>query len=211
MEQIKIEEQIYKRNGTLVSYPLIVSGGSSQDRDKWNNIILGDINEILKLYSAYGFTQPTKETDLYLQDTLNISYEIKRNDGRILSIFYMADFYSPYAAHPTQLIYTTNIDLVNNKRLKLSDIIAVDRALVENFTSWELVTRGDESQEFLSALKDYIQGLGKDILLMGFQSADIIGPDNYLGIYSYQTPERIGISISVPNYLGDHVEYEKTA
>jgi hypothetical protein len=214
MEQINgsgynVEENIYQRDGTYVAYPLIISGADSQKMDIWNSILLDDINKILKIYSDYAFTQPPTEQDIFLPDNLHITYEIKRNDDRYLSIFYTADFFSPYAAYPTQLVYTTNIDMKNNIRLKLSDINITEQSLVDDLDSWELVTKNDENKEYTQAIQDYITGLGKAILRMGFASADIIGPDNYLGIYSYLTPNKIGISISVPNYLGDHIEFER--
>ncbi|HHT58043.1 MAG TPA: DUF4163 domain-containing protein [Herbinix luporum] len=202
-----IEERIYQRAGTYVSYPIIVSGGLSYNRDLINNIILEDINNILRIYSADAFSE-LKENP-YLPDTLNINYDIKRNNGHFLSIFYRADFFSPYGAHPTQLVYTTNIDLVNLRRIKLSDIVQVDNDLVDDFYSWELVTDQKLGKDYKEAINEYIIGLGRNILLMGFKTADIIGSDNLLGIFTYLTPDRIGISISVPNYLGDHVEYEK--
>lgn len=213
MEQINgsgyiIEENIYQSDGTYVAYPLIMSGADSKELDIWNRILLDDINKILKIYSAYTFAQPPNEQDVFLPDTLRITYEIKRNDDRYISVYYTADFYSPYAAYPTQLVYTTNIDIKNNRRLKLSDTDITEQILFHDLASWELVTNNDKNKEYPRAVRDYIKGLGNEILRMGFESADIIGPDNYLGIFSYLTPDMIGISIAVPNYLGDHVEYE---
>jgi hypothetical protein len=207
--EYRIEERIYKGKGIYVSYPIFVSIEGKERQDILNNIIQEDINKILSLYSGYAFTQPTKEEDLYKSDILFINYEIMRKDEHYLSILYKADFFSPYAAHPTQLIYTTNIDLKNNRRIQLSDIIEVNRYLVENFTLWRLVTKDSDKGKYLQAINDYIAGLGKEILWMGFKKVDIIGPDNYLEIFSYLRPDTIGISISVPNYLGDHVEFER--
>ena len=210
-EGFKIEEVVFHQGGTYASYPRIVSGADSGKLDRWNNIIREDMNKILKIYSAYTFTSPPGEQEIFLPDNLRINYEIKLNDKNYLSIFYKADFFSPYAAYPTQLVYTTNIDMKNDRRLRLSDITDVNQALVDSFTSWEIVDRDhdyDNYEEYSQAVNDYIAGLGKEILWMGFQAADIIGHDNYLEIYSYLTPDRIGISISVPHYIGDHVEYE---
>ncbi|TAH64963.1 MAG: hypothetical protein EWM47_11735 [Anaerolineaceae bacterium] len=205
----EIKENVFQRNSTYVAYPVIVSEADSEKQDIWNKIILDDIGRILKNYSAYAFTPHPEERDIFQPDTLHITYEIKRSDKRYLSILYVADFYSPYAAYPTQMIYTTNIDLEHGRSLKLSDFITDIKSLADNITSWKLVSKPNGIKEYNKAVTDYINGLGKEILLMGFKSADIIGPDNYLGIFSYLTPDKLGISISVPNYLGDHVEFEK--
>lgn len=205
----EVKENTFQRNGIYVAYPIIVSETDSEKVDVWNNIILQDIGGILKIYSDYTFISPPEGKNLYLPDTLRITYVIKRNDSRYLSIFYIADFYSPYAAYPTQMIYTTNIDKKNDRRMKLSDFIANVGSLADDINSWDIVTKDSEIKEFPQAVRDYIKGLGKEILRMGFESADIIGPDNYLGIYSYLTPDKLGISISLPNYLGDHAEFER--
>ena len=106
------------------------------------------------------------------------------------------------------MIYTTNIDKDNDRRLRLSDFIINQSALTDDITPWEIVDKNHENGEYYRAIHDYIKGLGKEILQIGFSFADIIGPDNYLGIYSYLTPNKLGVSLSVPHYLGDHVEYE---
>lgn len=204
---MELGKNVFQRNGTHVEFPTVVSENGYDNTDIWNNIILDDINRILKMYSAYAFSPSTDLEGVLMPDTLNISYEIKRNDNCYLSILYIADFYSPYAAYPTQLIYTTNIDLKNNIRIRLSDMIEVDNSLIDNITSWEIVNK-DINREIRQAIMDYIMGLGNNILLMGFESADIISSDNFLGIYSYMTSDRIGISMSLPNYLGGHVEFE---
>ncbi len=205
----EIQDKIFQKNGTYVSYPVLISETDSEKINAWNNIILQDIGRILNIYSAYTFAPPPEGEDLYLPDTLHVTYEIKRNDIRYLSIVYTADFYSPYAAYPTQIIYTTNIDKTNDRRLRLSDVIPDRRSLANELTSWDIVSEYDDHKEYSGAVRDYISGLGKEIIYMGLESADFIGPDNYLGIYSYLTPDKLGISISVPHYLGDHVEYER--
>lgn len=207
---IMIEERTYQNNGTYVSYPLIVSGKDRDIIDLLNNIILMDINKILSIYSADAFTGPTEGPDIYLQDRLNIRYDIMRNDPRFLSILYTADFYSPYAAHPTQLTYTTNIDLQNYKRLKLSDFIQVNDFFIDEFIYWEPAANDMNDPQLIQGIRNYIRGLGREVLIRGFNTADIIGSDNLLGIFSYLKPSKIGISISVPNYLGDHAEFERS-
>lgn len=205
----EIKEKTFQRNGTYIAYPTIVSEANSERANVWNNIIWQDIADILEIYSDYTLIPTPEGENLYLPDILRITYEIKCNDSRYLSIFYTANFYSPYAAHPTQMIYTTNIEKMNNRRVKLSDFITNVGYLTYDINSWEIVTKNDGIKEYSQAIRDYINGLGKEILRMGFESADIIGPDNYLGIFSYLTPDKLGVSISVPNYLGDHVEFER--
>lgn len=201
-----LTERIFQNNGTYVSYPVIISGDSEENLNVLNEIIIGDVNKILSLYDVYKALPPAGGKDLFLGNTLNMGYEIKRNDEDYLSIFYTADFFSPYGAYPTQSVYTTNIDLQNLKRLKLADITAVNDTLLNEFLSWQPV---GVNPQYIQGIRDYIEGLGAGTLKAGFASADIIGPENILGIFSYLKPDRIGISISLPIYLGNHAEFEK--
>ena len=209
LDMMELSPRIYRNKGAFVSYPFVVTGTDATQVNMWNRIIIEDIDKILGLYSFDSLPQTKEEPDLFMQSTLYIRYYIKRNDDRFLSIFYTADFYNPYAAYPTQAVFTTNIDLVNNRRLYLLEIIGKDIDLSRDITSWELITHDMSGQEYSKIVKDYILGLGEEARRRGFLTADIIGPGNYLGIFSYITPSRIGISISVPNYIGDHAEFEK--
>lgn len=204
-----IKDSIFHINDTHVAYPIIVSDTDSERAKVWNQIILEDIDRILKIYADYTIFPSPQDRDLYQESVLRITYDIKRNDSRYLSIFYTASFYSPYAPHPTRVVYTTNIDKESNKRIMLSDLIPDADFFADNISKWDIVTKDDEPDEYSQAVRDYIEGLGKKVLQMGFISADIIGSDNYLGIFSYLKPDKLGISIAVPTYLGDHVEFEK--
>jgi hypothetical protein len=107
------------------------------------------------------------------------------------------------------LAYTTNIDKVKNQRLKLSDIVTLNSDFVKNFREWNFVSEEEGNEELNKAIRDYISNMSDEDLLMGFLAADQIGSGNLWGMYSYLTPERLGISVSVPNYIGDHVEFER--
>lgn len=202
-----LQERVFKNNGTSVSYPIIISGDNKEKVDSLNDIILGDINKILSIYSADAFLPHTEGPDVFLLDTLRIRYDIMRNDNNYLSIFYTADFYSPYAAYPTQAVYTTNIDVQKARRIKLADIIDVDDNFINDFLLWKPV---DINPMYIQGIRDYILGLGLETIRRGFSFSDIIGPENFLGIFSYLKPDKIGISISMPIYLGNHAEYERT-
>lgn len=192
-----------------MQYPLVVSGADETHLNLWNNIILEDINKIIGIYSPNSLPPPIEGPDIFLKDSLYINYYIKRNDDRYLSILYTADYYNPYAAYPNQSVYTSNIDLLNDRRLYLHDIVGMDTNLSIDLTSWESVTKGMGGEEYRKAVMDYILGLGNETLKRGLLAADIIGYENFLGIFTYIRPTRIGVSISVPNYLGDHAEFER--
>lgn len=203
-----IQQEKYLKDGISASYPVIISGAPEENLKVLNQMIAKDFNKILQIYSFHPFPESTS-APVNPVVILTITDIIKLNNGKLLSILYKADFSSKYVAHPTNLVYTTNIDTAKEKRLKLSDIVKLSPEFVKYFKTWDFISNNKENKEVNDAIRDYINGLSEEDLLKAFQSADIIGSENLWGTYSYLTPDSLGISLSVPNFLGDHVEFEK--
>jgi hypothetical protein len=206
-DQIKSES--YHKDGIEASYPMFVTSDSEDLQNKWNKIISTDFNKVLQIYSFNPFPELTPSPTGVEPTILRINYDIKLNNNQVVSIFYLADFNSPYSAHPTDLVYTTNIGKEKEKRLKLSDIVELNSDFVNNFREWDFISAEAGNDELNQAIKDYMSNMSDEDLLMGFKAADQIGSENLWGIYSYLTQDRLGISVSVPNYIGDHVEFER--
>jgi len=206
---VQVVTKHYHKNGITAEYPVLIGGGSKSDLLHWNQLIKTDFDKILSIYSFYPYPEPALKHDEMETINLDITYLIKVNEYHLLSIFYTADYSSTFSAHPSQLIYTTNLDLTVDKRLRLSDVVELNNAFVTDFRTWDLVSYEVGNKEYNQAIYDYVAGLSDEDLLMGFQTADIIGTGNLWGDYSYLTHNRLGISLGVPTYIGDHVEYEK--
>lgn len=199
----------YRRNGIEAEYPQIISGGSEDERKKWNQIINDDFQKILKIYSFQPFSGPTPVPADRIPVILRITYELKRNDDSFISILYKANYNSPYSAHPTELVYTTNIDKSNGSRISLSNIVKINDKFAEDFKHWDVIPFQGENEELQNAVQDYVINMSEEDLLKGFETADIIGSGNHWGVYSYLSGEHLGISLGVPNYIGDHAEFEQ--
>lgn len=205
----EIEKEQYKKDGIEAEYPKLISGGNTEDLERWNQMIYEDFNKILKIYSFNPFPELTPSPTNQIPTILTIKNMVKLNTTNLISIFYNADYNSKFSAHPTDLVYTTNIDKTNKVRLKLSDIIKLDKDFVKDFREWTFIPVEQGNEELNKAIKDYVDNISDEDLLMGFQTADNIGSGNLWGIYSYFTPDRLGISLEVPNYIGDHIEFER--
>ncbi len=178
-----------------------------EKRALWNKLILDDFHNIMQIYSFQPFPLPAP-AQAGPTSRLTLSPEVMRNDTSIISILYRANYSSPYAAHPSELVYTTNIDKNNSQRLRLPDLVELSPAFIQDFRSWKLVT-GETNPEILKAMEEYSSSLSEEELMTAFQSADRIANSNSSGAFSYVTPDNLGISLQTPNYLGDHLEYEK--
>jgi hypothetical protein len=210
-QEDSIESVAYHKDGIRAAYPQFKQVDSIQNKDAvaaWNGIIYNDFNRILQIYSFRPFPETTPIPPERTPTLLEISYEIKLNDDKKISIVYIADYNNPYSAHPTSLLYTTNIDKGQNKRIRLRDYVTINQDFVRDFRTWTLKTDITEP-ELQQAIHDYMASISEDDLLLGLQAADQIGSDNPKGIFSYITPYNLGISIQVPNYIGDHIEFEK--
>jgi hypothetical protein len=206
---IDIQNVEYQKDGIDASYPEILSGGSAAIRKDWNQIIREDFDKIIQIYSFQPFPVPTPSSIGVAPTLLTVSYQIKGNTGAWLSLFYLAEYNSAYSAHPSNLVYTTNIDMRHSRRIRLSDIIDLNKAFVEEFRTWKLKDSPEDTNEIQEVIYDYIDHISEEELLAGFRAADHIGSDNPWGIYSYLTNDSLGISIEMPHYAGDHAEFEQ--
>lgn len=198
----------YKKNGIEAEYPMLISGGTEEELKQWNQLIEEDFQKILSIYSFNPNKQLTPLPADQIPVYLKIKYKIKRNDSEYISILYTADFNSPYSAHPTELVYTTNIRKPDSRRIRLPDIIKVDQEFIQDFRTWGFLPMTENNEEINKAIKDYVSNISDEELLTGLQASDIIGTGNAWGIFSYLTDDSLGISLGVPNYIGDHVEFE---
>ena len=205
-----IEEMSYVKEGVEASYPRLLSGGSPESLEKWNEIIKRDFDKILQIYSFQPFPESIPNPTGVVPIFLKITYEVKANTDSRLSLFYRADYNSIYSAHPSNLIYTTNIDKKRDKRLSLRDVVQLNEAFVKDFRNWSIKAGEEDSPEIQEAIHEYIKNITDEELLTGFRAADRIGSNNPWGIYSYQTQDNLGISIEVPHYAGDHAEFEQS-
>ena len=206
----RIQEVLYHKEGIEASYPSILSGDTADKLEDWNRIIKEDFDRILQIYSFQPFPELTPGADDGVPSLLLISYDLKSNTEEWLSIIYYADYSSAYSAHPSNLIYTTNIDKRGSRRLRLSDILDLNKDFVQEFRTWEWKGTSEESGEIKSAIYQYVENITDEELLEGFRGADQIGSGNPWGIYSYLTQNGLGISLEVPHYAGDHAEFEQS-
>ncbi|MBH1939629.1 hypothetical protein I5677_01820 [Mobilitalea sibirica] len=208
-EAYQIKEVLYEAEGVKGYYPQVISGTTKEKMAVWNEIIKDDFNKIVNTYSFAPYsdlqgTFPGAKTSM-----LEIDYNVTLLNNQFMSIFYTAVFQNPYSPYPTELVYTTNIDTKKDTRLRLEDFILLDLNFARTLKDWEYTTTGPSEKEWEPIIKDILSNMENEFLLKGLKAADQIASDNILGIYSYLTAEKLGISIAVPNFVGDHAELEK--
>ncbi|HEX9061681.1 MAG TPA: hypothetical protein VF941_15980 [Clostridia bacterium] len=193
----KVTELTYEKNDTKIKCNikyLKVSDLSDVKRQEQINNILKD--EALKVFRYYDNSDGILE--------LNISYKIVLMDKDILSIQYSGIGYVSTAAHPNNLFYTTNINMRTGNKLRLNDIINIDKDFAEKFISGKFKALEPHKNEA-------IKHLSIETILAYFKEADSLdntGSNKQSDVFSYLTPDSLGISISISHSTGDHAEFE---
>lgn len=212
MDKQRIEDVEYIRAGVRASYPGLISDDYDENEklSLINELILKDFNKILQLYSFNPYPEPPSGalSDGKTATILNITYQIMLNNPKYISIYYLASYSAPFAAHPTNLVYSTNIDKSRGQRLALGDLVNLEIAFADSLRGKKPVNEEQYPEYIKQGIAAYLSALSSEELLEGMRTADIIGAKNRMNIYSYMTADSLGISIGLPNYLGDHIELE---
>jgi len=188
---VKLESNTHKSGAIEIIYPQV-------SNQKQSSKVL-NLNDIIKLQSL-NILNGIEGKDV----TLELSYEINSFNNEYLSISFAGHSYFQEAAYPQNIFYTVNIDLNDNKVLRLSDVSNDYQRLAKYILNCD--TNG-ESKEALEYIK---QKYNFNEMVQLLETAD--NSNNYFEdsscVYSYYKDDIIGISFSVPHAIGDYVIVE---
>ena len=193
LSSYKIVSETYDNNkGTKINYPQITDLSDAEKQKGLNEIIK---NEALKGNNYYK--------DVDGEVTIDINYKIVCQEPELLSIIYSGVGNVTGAAHPSNLFYTTNLDIKNTKILRLNDIVDINDDFVNMFINGKFkAVNSDYESEYKSEISMVTFDEWKKRLLAADPS-DKMGSE-----FSYMTKDSLGISIGVMHALGDHAEFE---
>ena len=208
----EVISQTYAEAGIQIDYPQMRNLGDPAKESAINEMIK---DEALKILLCYQLEEAESKVNL------EVAFKVTWQGKGLLSVQYSGYGYVEGAAHPNQLFYTTNINLISGKTFRLADVVVIDRAFVDQFRGGELVSGAEEEaviDELKAALQDYLSfSTDDDDLMARFHKADFSGDATTAAaggvvdraeIYSYFTEDSLGISIQVPHALGDYARYE---
>lgn len=175
-------EKYEEEKGITIIYPKI----KYKDEEK-SNII----NSIIKFgaLSIVNYYIGENEFNLYS------NYNITRHDNDILSIVFEGYVYRNSVR---KIFYTINIDLVNNKLLKLSDFVNVNENFVSKFKNGEI----SENK------KSYLGNLSNEEIMRKLEDCDIINEFAESKSFCYLTKDSLGVSLQIDDELVNHIESE---
>lgn len=197
----ELTKKIYKSKNITINYPQIINLGDDTKQTKINNLIK---NEALS-YVANNIDN---------NSSLEVSYNVTLKNSDLLSIEYSGVASLSTSMHPSNIFYTTNIDIKDRAKLRLKDFVKIDGALIEAFKKGKYVdwqSKGDSkiSKELQDAAYNYVSNIDTNELIKDFNEADSADINkNPSSTFSYLSKDSIFISINVPHAIGDHAEYE---
>ncbi|WP_431086151.1 DUF4163 domain-containing protein [Paenibacillus sp. 8b26] len=192
-QSYELIQEKYSENGIIVKYPQITKLKDAEKQKSLNQILK---NEVLKGLHEYG--------DSGSGVHLEIDYETKRQSERFLSVQYTGIRYVKDAAYPNHIFYTTNLDMNQASRLRLSDLVKIEKPFIELLKNGKITAVQPEQKGLIG---DFTQ----DELNQWLTSADVpegSAEESELDTFSYLTSDSLGVSIPVAHAVGDHAEYE---
>ena len=195
--------QTHFEAGVQIDYPQIRDFGDQTKEAAINKLIKDEALKILQYYQS-------EEAEFNLEIAFSVTWQSKG----LLSVQYTGIGYTEGAAYPNKFFCTTNINLMSGEKIKLTDVVFIDRAFIDRFRDGELVS-GEEAvrDELKAALQGYLSAMTADDLIALFHKVDFSGDTGETGFalaesYSYFAEDSLGISIGVPHGLGDYALYE---
>ncbi|WP_348623820.1 DUF4163 domain-containing protein [Paenibacillus peoriae] len=192
-QSYELIQEKYSEHGIVIKYPQITK---LKDTAKQKSL-----NQILKTEALEGLHD---YADSNSGVHVEIDYEIKRQSERFLSVQYTGVRYVKDAAYPSHMFYTTNLDMKQASRIKLRDLVKVEKSFIELIKSGKITAVQPEQQGLIS---DFT----KDDLIQLLANADVTKgspAEAEMESFSYLTSDSLGISIPVAHAVGDHAEYE---
>jgi len=189
-----IKQGSYIDKQIKITYPQITGLADANKQEKINELIKKEAIEVLGYYK-----------DVEGEVSLDIKYDIKLKGANLLSIQYAGLGNIEGAAYPNNVFYTTNIDMNNDKKVKLTDCISINEAFEKKVKEGKYVPWNDELNSVIEIIKENINSYD---LINEFNNADSISKENIYNLFSYFTKDSLGISIGIPHVLGDHAEFE---
>jgi hypothetical protein len=194
----QFKTSIYQNGDLVIRYPQLIK---MKDPTKEQQI-----NEWLKK-EAIQYVDQYEDSHV----TLNMGYQVTINTEDMLSILYTGDRSVKGGPYPTHLLFTTNINIKNEEKIRLSDVVSIDERFIDTFKQSPYMDWQDSTspnKEKMAAVVEYLNHFTQKELVKAFKQGDDPSmKNNPFGIYSYFTEDFLIVSIQVPHVLGDHAEF----
>ena len=116
----QFKKSIYQNGHLTIYYPQLIE---MEDGNKEQQI-----NELLKKEVIKYVTQ-FEDDDA----TLNMDYQVIMNSQYTISILYTGDYSVSGGMYPTHLLFTTNVNIKDGEKIRLSDVVSINEMFIDTF------------------------------------------------------------------------------
>ncbi|MDQ0483000.1 hypothetical protein [Guptibacillus hwajinpoensis] len=191
-DRYDLTKEQFTENGVSINYPQITGLTDSEKQKALNDLLYNEAYKVLNFYDG------SEGLDL------EIDYLISYKSDYFLSVQYAGSGYVEGAAHPNNLFYTTNVDVENGERIRLSDVVVIDESFLSLFQSETFKVVHSDQAAFANDLKANVT----IDQLRNADNLDGIGTEVHSETFTYFTDEGIGISIGTSHAAGGHAAFE---
>ena len=190
------ESAQYELGTVNIKYPVILVEGHEQDVytsiHAINEIIKDDALSILTDYSINDGT-----------DSVNVDYSIFIDGDGNISVKFSGDAMYSGAAHPSVILYTSNVNVYSKTRFKpiSDDKLSQIAAYFEVGKDYEVCS--DEA-DIKEAVEEYLREYDMSMLASELNNMDFDDDGQIPYTYSYQDEDGVYIIISVPTAIGQY-------
>ncbi|WP_312649907.1 PdaC/SigV domain-containing protein [Aminipila sp.] len=193
----ELKSERFKDKDVIINYPQLINLTDTSAQEK--------INEMIKNKAFLAYNEMVKQGEPF---SYELKYDVKYSSPELLSIRFNDYVNFTQSAHPSNSVETLNIDIKNQKVIKLSDFVNINEGFVDLFKNGKYLSPyPDQTPELMESIKNILDETdtkGWIDLLKNADSFDIYSGNQY----SYLTKDSLVIVISVPHVMGDYAEFE---
>lgn len=187
----------YELGMISIDYPILSVDDTSDSTllanlDTINSIIYNDAISVL---NADDINEAT--------DYINIDYTIYIDNDGIVSVKFSGDMSYELAAHPSNIMYTSNTNIYTGNRVTLIDEATLTN-LANNFVSNQTYQICASSNELALLIEEYLNTCTTNELYKTFEYMDFTNERNYPLSYSYKDENGTYVIIEVPTAIGQY-------
>ncbi|MHC1722344.1 MAG: DUF4163 domain-containing protein [Aminipila sp.] len=193
----ELKTETFNDKDASINYPQLINLTDTSAQEK--------INEIIKKQAFLAYNEVVKQGEEF---TYDLKYDVKYSSPELLSIRFNDYINFTQSAHPSNSVATLNIDIKNQKVIKLSDLVNINEGFVDLFKNGKYLSPyPDEPPQLMESIKNILNETDTKGWIDLLKNADSF--DIYSGSpYSYLTKDSLVIVISVPHFMGDYAEFE---
>ena len=166
-----------------------------------DTVLQGQLNQLISesAFRDYSFMENNTDLTEY-QLTGTVTY----NSPSLFSIYFVGYDIFKQSAHPNQFLYAVTIDVQNARTLPLKELVQINERFVGTMLAgtYHSMMGYTMTSDLRASITNYLDETNTDSWITQLDNAGTSGHDTA----SYLTEDALAISVTVPHYMGDHVE-----